>query len=166
MVGLHPSPLKPCRAVHATFGIILRCHEHKHSIANTTYWIHSQRKYQWTCGGYSQIIGSWCCCLLLSPCTTFQTNKGYDHWCLYTQLVFSHTFELSFLPVSGWTSLRGAALRDGASLTPKYILNLVKSEGVRITRDFSSKENVYLVASAFPTISLWSYPGISSLRWS
>lgn len=133
-------------AVHAIVGIILRCYRHKHSISDTTYRIHSQRKYQWACGGYSQVIGSWCRCLLLSPCTTFQTDKGYDPWCLCTQLAFSDIYEPSFLPVSGWTSLRGAALRDGASLTPKYILNLIKSEGVRPIRDFSLKKSMYLLA--------------------
>jgi hypothetical protein len=47
-------------------------------------------------------------------------------------LYFSRPVRL-FRPskVSGWTSLRGAAAREGVELTPQYISLLIKQKGVR-----------------------------------
>ncbi|TDL27304.1 hypothetical protein BD410DRAFT_762087 [Rickenella mellea] len=81
-------------------------------------------------------------------------------------LYFSRPVRL-FRPskVSGWTSLRGAANRDGVSLSPQYISTLVKQHGIFvIPRHFIPP----LIINATLGTILWaSYSQASSLldRW-
>ena len=70
------------------------------------------------------------------PVRLFRPTKGMTTDISVSNYLFLIYIWIFALPVSGWTSLRGAALRDGASLTPKYILNLIKSEGVRLIPHF------------------------------
>ncbi|PVG03062.1 hypothetical protein CPB86DRAFT_779955 [Serendipita vermifera] len=61
--------------------------------------------------------------------------------------------------VSGWTTLRGSATRDGVSLTPQYVLELIRSQGFFIIpRHFIPP----LAVNTLLGVVLWESYGLSS----
>jgi hypothetical protein len=60
------------------------------------------------------------------PVRLFRPSKG-----LHSYIHDLSNFNVELI-VSGWTSLRGSANRDGAALSPSYVLELIRSQGVSI----------------------------------